>query len=96
MNKPILSAKTNPRSRHRSGQSEIPRTIPKGRLDGVPGALAKQEVDQHRLCCGGLLEAETGSGPVVLRCLTCGGRWERGPDGLMTTAAPRDPSEEAQ
>ncbi len=55
-----------------------------------------QDVDQYRLCCGGLLEAEIGNGPVVLRCLTCGQRWERGPDGTLTTANPHDPDEDAQ
>ncbi len=56
----------------------------------------EQKIDQNRLCCGGLLEAESGNGPVVLRCLTCGWRWERGPDGTLTAAIPRDPGEDAQ
>ncbi len=55
----------------------------------------EQKIDQNRLCCGGLLEAESGNGPVVLLCLTCGQRWERGPDGALKAATTPDPGEEA-
>ena len=59
------------------------RALGKRSLDVISDAVATQEVDQNRLCCGGLLLAEVGCGPVVLRCLSCGQRWERGSDGIL-------------
>ena len=44
----------------------------------------KQEFDQYRLCCGGLLEGEMVDGQVVLRCLSCGLAWHRQTDGALS------------
>ena len=53
---------------------------------------AMEEIDQYRLCCGGLLEAEIVQGAVILRCLSCGTVWRRLADDTLTpsdaTAAP--------
>ena len=70
------------------------RVTVKGNADGVDEM--EQKADQDQLCCGGLLEADTGNGSVVLRCLTCGLRWERKPDGTLTAATPRNPEQGAQ
>ena len=49
-----------------------------------------QEVDQYRLCCGSLLEAELVNGRIVLRCLACGIVWQRCPDGALSPVPEKD------
>ena len=92
----LAVTKTTRRRNDSAGQRTSGRARGKGCLEVISDAVAMQEVDQDRLCCGGLLLAEVGSGPVVLRCLSCGQRWERGPDGTLTAASPREPSEEVR
>lgn len=51
--------------------------------------------DQHRLCCGHLLEAEVVDGEVLLKCLRCGSWWGRDLSGaLAPRPRPTPPSAE--
>ncbi len=68
-----------------AGGTAAPHTSPtRGKEDSVMG----KEVDQDRLCCGSLLEAELVDGRILLRCLSCGTMWSRQVDGIFIEEGP--------